>query len=276
MDPTDAKFVDVIHSNAQKLPLEIGFGIMQPVGHVDFYPNGGKNQPGCALSNLQLFDAIFNTFQTLNPEVGFKKSIGCSHGASATLFTDSIKNTCNYTSYPCSSEDDFNRGNCVKCSSVGCNQMGYRASPLLELNSLYLNTKSIEAPSCCLQHYQVTVTSDNFVSSKAKGKVAIYFKTDDETSQTEILDDSNTTFESLTSATFLVSLKTPFKSGPIKSAYISYTKSINPLDWLFFADKWEFKRIEVFSGEQQTTIQLCPQKNFFNTEKFKEFKLCSN
>ncbi|XP_060227128.1 lipase member I isoform X5 [Meriones unguiculatus] len=41
LDYTDAKFVDVIHSDSN------GLGMLQPVGHVDFYPNGGKRQPGC-------------------------------------------------------------------------------------------------------------------------------------------------------------------------------------------------------------------------------------
>jgi len=40
LDDTDAIFVDVIHTSAT-------YGVTAITGHVDFYPNGGKKQPGC-------------------------------------------------------------------------------------------------------------------------------------------------------------------------------------------------------------------------------------
>lgn len=43
LDPDDAYFVDVIHTNANHL------GVVNPAGHVDFYPNGGETQPDCKL-----------------------------------------------------------------------------------------------------------------------------------------------------------------------------------------------------------------------------------
>lgn len=42
LDLTDAQFVDIIHTCAGTL------GLFAPIGHVDFYPNGGTpTQPGC-------------------------------------------------------------------------------------------------------------------------------------------------------------------------------------------------------------------------------------
>ncbi|KAJ8968060.1 hypothetical protein NQ314_002499 [Rhamnusium bicolor] len=64
LNKNDADFVDIIHTCAGFL------GMKQPIGHVDFYPNGGgPPQPGCGI--LELLEV-------------------CSHGRSWRLFAKSI------------------------------------------------------------------------------------------------------------------------------------------------------------------------------------------
>lgn len=41
LEKTDAKYVDVIHTDILQR------GISAPIGHADFYVNGGIEQPGC-------------------------------------------------------------------------------------------------------------------------------------------------------------------------------------------------------------------------------------
>lgn len=49
LDASDATFVDCIHTNAWEYLKDTSFlGMIEPVGHVDFYPNGGDFQPGCS------------------------------------------------------------------------------------------------------------------------------------------------------------------------------------------------------------------------------------
>ncbi|XP_050310527.1 lipase member H-A-like [Anthonomus grandis grandis] len=60
---TDAEFVDVVHTDIQM------FGYTNPCGHVDFYPNGGTDQPGC---------------EGTSPEEN------CNHRRAPALFIESI------------------------------------------------------------------------------------------------------------------------------------------------------------------------------------------
>ncbi|XP_012259852.2 pancreatic triacylglycerol lipase [Athalia rosae] len=61
---SDAAYVEVIHTNAGLL------GLKEKLGHSDFFPNGGKAQPGC----------------------GLDLAGSCSHGRSYEYFAESIRN----------------------------------------------------------------------------------------------------------------------------------------------------------------------------------------
>lgn len=61
IDAQDANFVDVVHTNAGQL-LESRFGMLQSVGDIDFYVNGGGFQQGCP-SLLQTIIECIGDFQ---------------------------------------------------------------------------------------------------------------------------------------------------------------------------------------------------------------------
>ena len=46
LDMGDANFVVAIHTNGDSV-FNGGLGTIQPMGHLDFYPNGGIVQKGC-------------------------------------------------------------------------------------------------------------------------------------------------------------------------------------------------------------------------------------
>ncbi|XP_059049551.1 pancreatic triacylglycerol lipase-like [Achroia grisella] len=85
LDSTDADFVDVIHTNGRLLK-KIGFGLPDPTGHADFYPNGGMKQPGCSNETNSVWSRLTPSFFSR-----LKQAI-CSHGRAYLLFTESLIN----------------------------------------------------------------------------------------------------------------------------------------------------------------------------------------
>ncbi|XP_077295420.1 pancreatic lipase-related protein 2-like [Arctopsyche grandis] len=86
--PGDANYVEIIHTNAGNLGLE------EPVGDNDFYPNGGKSQPGCG-----------------------SLDVGCSHGRSYQFFAYSLNNQ-GFMANQCRSVAEINNNNCANLSKL--------------------------------------------------------------------------------------------------------------------------------------------------------------
>nr|API65148.1 lipase [Culex pipiens pallens] len=84
--PTDAQYVEVIHTNAGLLGFDL------PIGQASFYPNGGRTQPGC----------------------GVDISGACAHGRAVDFFTESLRtNPSRFNSVRCQNFDQILNNNCV-------------------------------------------------------------------------------------------------------------------------------------------------------------------
>ncbi|XP_071054766.1 lipase member H-like [Onthophagus taurus] len=83
LDRSDAEFVHVIHTNAKHL------GFSSPIGHADYYPDGGEKQHDCGLD-------IFGT---------------CSHSKSYEIYALSIYQE-NYVATQCDSYKNYQQHQC--------------------------------------------------------------------------------------------------------------------------------------------------------------------
>ncbi|KAJ6221998.1 hypothetical protein RDWZM_000543 [Blomia tropicalis] len=119
---TDAKFVDSIHTDSRVLINSLGLGMEETCSHIDFYPNGGRDQPGCdeARLGVVLLD-LFSAGRTL---------IACSHQRAVDYYMDALAHGKEVPkTYLCDSYVDFKKGVCMDCKEdgSGCAMMGPRA-----------------------------------------------------------------------------------------------------------------------------------------------------
>ncbi|KAG5885413.1 hypothetical protein JTB14_031435 [Gonioctena quinquepunctata] len=101
LDPTDARFVQAIHTNDGRL------GFDNVMGHADYYPNGGRSQPGCGTD-------IAGT---------------CAHSRAYAFYAKSLLSN-RFSSRHCGSIADYNRGSCNSnaASVMGMLQIDKRAN----------------------------------------------------------------------------------------------------------------------------------------------------
>ncbi|XP_052860285.1 pancreatic triacylglycerol lipase-like [Anopheles cruzii] len=115
LDPSDAQFVDTIHSDATPFVPKIGLGLYEPIGHLDFYPNGGYNQPGCRREfwkrpNTRFVSDMFQFFS-------------CSHSRAYMYFIESI--TTPLVTVSCDSYESYLAGRCFDCRRDGALCVGF-------------------------------------------------------------------------------------------------------------------------------------------------------
>ena len=105
--------------------------MLQPVGHLDFYVNGGSGQPGCDPVNIAI-DTI--TEDMVN---GIRELGACNHLRSIEFFIDSLVSDRNYVGYECGVSTDvaagydrFLQGQCYQCGAdkLNCAQFGMNAA----------------------------------------------------------------------------------------------------------------------------------------------------
>ncbi|XP_071376674.1 lipoprotein lipase [Centroberyx affinis] len=148
LSPDDANFVDVLHTNTKGSP-DFSIGIQRPVGHVDIYPNGGNEQPGCTFQYAMKMIAAFGINNV-------DQIVKCAHERSVHLFIDSLVNRQQQSmAYRCSSKDAFNRGQCLNCRKNRCNNMGYGVNKVRTARNAKMYLKTGEKMPFKVFHYQI-------------------------------------------------------------------------------------------------------------------------
>ncbi|KAH8324417.1 hypothetical protein KR074_006986 [Drosophila pseudoananassae] len=104
LDPSDADFVDIIHTDP------FFFSMLPPMGHADFYPNLDQlNQRGCSyISNWRFFN--------------------CNHYRAAIYYGESITSERGFWAQQCGGWLDFFSQRCNHYSNMPNTQMGYFVS----------------------------------------------------------------------------------------------------------------------------------------------------
>jgi len=242
LDPGDAEFVDVIHTDAKSF-LMGGYGLETPCGHIDFYPNGGFDQPGCSLFDMPVsLDSMVAPGSTAADTMG-RHLVACSHNRGIELYIDSLRSVqtkCQLVAHRCDSYEDFVEGRCFDCGAAGenCAILGERAieyKPFTnrEPNGQKFYLKTAKKSPFCQHHYLLEF---NLAQPKhAERWVQGFLKVNLYGTQSEITDVDLTPEESLkvthgTSTGFVLAFSRQLGTVRLVNVEWNYDHEIDPLD----------------------------------------------
>ncbi|XP_035684787.1 pancreatic triacylglycerol lipase-like isoform X1 [Branchiostoma floridae] len=228
LDPSDAMFVDAIHTDGESI-LALGFGMSQAVGHLDFYPNGGSEQPGCEQSILDFIisEGLID---------GSKYFVTCNHKRASRLFIESISSNCPWLGYPCSDWEAFQAGRCLSCGAAGCHRMGYEAdkntlSAGAQNVKLYFTTEG-ESPYCHREEHRVSLTMSAGADSREVQEMYVTLHGTGGSSQQVMVVEDDKDFEPGQTYVFMVG--TAEDLGTVTSVDIQWEEDddwYNPFTW---------------------------------------------
>ncbi|XP_041358259.1 pancreatic lipase-related protein 2-like [Gigantopelta aegis] len=244
LDKSDAKFIDITHTNGAPI-FSGGAGSKQQMGHVDFYVNGGEKQPGC-------HNGIGGALTSLLSGGNLIKAVACSHSRSHNIYWESINTPCPFTSYPCRSYDEFEKGNCLTCGKQGCSQMGYYSDQYQARGKLYLNTRA--QSKYCGYNYNVKLTMGSSLKDTS-GKVQIeLIGTFGSSGKIDATGSGNTDLKK--SMTYSHVVVSPVEVGDIRAIIIKYIKKTG--FWFGSGeDQAVFDKVFVKSGESGDNFVFC-------------------
>nr|UZS00786.1 triacylglycerol lipase [Neocaridina denticulata sinensis] len=249
IDETDAVFVDNIHTDADHI-LMLGYGTEQEMGHLDFYPNSGHDQPGCDPVSIGI------EIITDLPD-GIRDLAACSHQRATELYTDSLYLPCPYLARECTDYESFEMGRCASCGDddAKCAFMGDRAIeyPYEDRVNVRLWFDTDEVPPYCYYHYQIVVDTahPNNAEDWVQGKLRLWLYGDNgEVIEDLLLTKNHERFDHGLPRSFLVTSHTDLSRVIRMEVHWEYDSSLtNPGSycWMLLCNRALYVRAFVVS-----------------------------
>ncbi|GFT07446.1 pancreatic triacylglycerol lipase [Nephila pilipes] len=238
LDPGDANFVDVIHTDGGSF-ITGGLGMIQDCGHVDFYPNGGKRQPGC---NQNVVGAIEKEGDLL---YGIRRFIGCNHIRAYEFFSESINSDCPFYGYVCDTYDNFSTGKCPwgcgpdesMCAPMGLKAEKWKKFARDEPVKMFLHTSNTEP--FCRHHYIINLRcsySEEGRTMHTTEKGRLFVRLTGTKAQSPVLEAKKEYVQFFPGSTveFLVSTTQMGRLLRLDLEWRSTASLLNPLTWRLF------------------------------------------